>query len=357
MNVTITALTLPERADEHGAVGEAFRAYDAHANRANDDRFGPGLVVRSPEQRLVGLRSTSSEHTVTFVAYAEEHLVGSLRVFLPQRESTRTADSSLSVEPGLPDADVRALTELLVAHFEEYAMGQGRTILWAGSVAAASGPIMARTGFGGADPNHPEVAPLVVRGYELEQVYRVSVADLTALPDLDQRLDAARARSDGHEVIAWVGPTPTEHRPAMRALHEGMSRDAPIGELAFDPEVWDDARLSEFEQRQVEAGLTIRTVAARRVATGELVGFSTLFVGSGDVADQHDTFVAGGHRGHGLGMLLKLANLAELRRHHPGVPRVASWNAEENRPMLAVNEATGFVPVFHDAVWQRRLPA
>jgi hypothetical protein len=70
---------------------------------------------------------------------------------------------------------------------------------------------------------------------------------------------------------------------------------------------------------------------------------------------QEDTLVLREHRGHRLGMLLKLANLQFLERVHPGHPAIVTFNAEENRPMLSVNEHVGFVPVGYEAVWKRTL--
>ena len=77
---------------------------------------------------------------------------------------------------------------------------------------------------------------------------------------------------------------------------------------------------------------------------------------SGSVSQQ-DTLVLPAHRGHGLGMLLKLANLAELQRRMPGHPSIITFNAEENRYMLDVNEAIGFIPVGYEGAWRRDLPA
>ena len=186
-------------------------------------------------------------------------------------------------------------------------------------------------------------------------MYRISVLDLRALPDLDERLAAARAGAPGYEVVAWSGFTPEPYRAGVCRLKEGMAADAPGGGVLFEPEVWDDARLTDFETQVSGGGKTIRTVVAVERATGELVGFSSLFVGSAVVVNQHDTVVLAGHRGHGLGLLMKLVNLVELREHHPRHTRVVTWNAEENRPMLAVNEATRFNPIVHDGVWQRRV--
>jgi GNAT superfamily N-acetyltransferase len=93
------------------------------------------------------------------------------------------------------------------------------------------------------------------------------------------------------------------------------------------------------------------------VPTGTLVGFTQLGVPA-DVArpvTQEDTLVLRDHRGHRLGMLLKVANLQHLERVAPGHPGVLTWNAEENRAMLDVNEAVGFVPIGYEGAWRKDL--
>ena len=185
----------------------------------------------------------------------------------------------------------------------------------------------------------------------------MSIAELADLPDLDDRLAAADSASPGYEMVRWLGDTPPQHRAAMRALHERMSTDAPVAGLAWEPEVWDDERLTEFERTAQAGGRVLLTVAARERATGELGGFSTLILPlSGATARQHDTLVTKPHRGHGLGMRMKLDNLVRLREVRSELVRVVTWNAEENRPMLSVNEASGFRPVAYEAQWQWKEP-
>ena len=59
----------------------------------------------------------------------------------------------------------------------------------------------------------------------------------------------------------------------------------------------------------------------------------------------------------GIGMLLKTANLEYLAQESPGHPSVTTFNAEENRHMLVVNEALGFVPMGYAGAWNRVVPA
>jgi GNAT superfamily N-acetyltransferase len=97
--------------------------------------------------------------------------------------------------------------------------------------------------------------------------------------------------------------------------------------------------------------------AAEHVPSGHLVGYTMLSVPRGRhrAVDQWSTLVLREHRGHRLGMLLKVANLAHLAEVAPGHPSVITFNAEENRPMLAVNEQLGFVGIAYEGAWRKDL--
>ena len=355
MQIEIRAMALPAHPDAAGPAGDEFRLAHAYNERSNAERYTEGVYVNTPAEFLAALRPSPSEQILRFHAWDGDRLVGALNFYAPLLDSTETAEFQIEVLSDLSATDRTALAESLVERAHQEAARLGRSTLIASAVGGATGPVTAATGFGGGDPTHPDTAPLVARGYALEQVYRISVAELSALPDLDARHAAASARASGYELVRWTGETPPEHRAAMRALHERMSVDAPVAGLAWEPEVWDDARLTEFERSKQQGGRVFLTVAARELATGELAGFTTLILPStGATARQHDTLVTKPHRGHGLGMLMKLDNLRRLREVRPELVRVVTWNAEENRPMLAVNEASGFLAVAYEAQWQRK---
>ena len=61
-----------------------------------------------------------------------------------------------------------------------------------------------------------------------------------------------------------------------------------------------------------------------------------------------DTLVAKAHRGHRLGMLVKVLNLRRLQKDHPEVELVVTFNAVENDHMLAINVALGFRAAGYD---------
>jgi hypothetical protein len=53
------------------------------------------------------------------------------------------------------------------------------------------------------------------------------------------------------------------------------------------------------------------------------------------------TAVARAHRGHRLGLLLKVAMLGLLAEREPQIERILTYNAEPNQHMIAASEAPG----------------
>ena len=79
------------------------------------------------------------------------------------------------------------------------------------------------------------------------------------------------------------------------------------------------------------------------VKDGEYVGLSDLWKDSGDPQGLYQglTGVHPAHRGKGIAMALKLQTVRYARA--TGKTLIKTWNDTRNRPMLAINEAMGFV--------------
>lgn len=67
---------------------------------------------------------------------------------------------------------------------------------------------------------------------------------------------------------------------------------------------------------------------------------------------QADTIVEPVHRGHRLGMLIKLANLKLARTQRPELRVIDTCNADSNPYMVRINEAIGFRPHRRSVGWQ-----
>lgn len=213
-----------------------------------------------------------------------------------------------------------------------------------------------KTGWGAA-PSIPLSEQLSAAGYELLQIERTSAfpldGDLTRVSDM--LAEATAFAGADYESVAWSVPTPPEYRDGYAAILARLDTDAPSGDLTVDPEVWDAERIVRRDARFAEAGQTVSVAAVVHRPSGALVAFNELVIGQDRQATTHQygTLVTREHRGHRLGTIVKCANLLRWQSVAPESPRVITFNAEENRPMLSINEALGFVPVSYAGGWRK----
>lgn len=200
---------------------------------------------------------------------------------------------------------------------------------------------------------------LTAHGFRLEQVERTSAFDLHTDPALLRRRrdEAQRAAGPDYRVVAWSPPTPAPWRAGYADLLARMDTDVPSGDLAVLAEAWDDHRVERRDSVFLDAGQLLSVVAVVHIPSGDLVAFNELVIGADrtETTQQFGTLVRGDHRGRRLGMLVKCEGLLRWQQIVPLSAQVLTFNAEENRPMLDVNEALGFVAVSAAGGWQHRL--
>ncbi|MGJ6980181.1 GNAT family N-acetyltransferase [Aestuariimicrobium soli] len=188
------------------------------------------------------------------------------------------------------------------------------------------------------------------QGFHLAQCERHSVQTVRESPV------QVPAAPEGYEVLQWTNETPDDLLAAKALLNVAMSSDVPKGELEFEDEVWTAERVASQEKDTYEDWLGL-TTAARHVESGELAGYTNIRRRPSieQVAWQEVTIVLKSHRGHGLGELMKAANLDYLRREWPTTERVHTWNAGENRWMLAINDRLGYKVATVGGAWQKKI--
>ena len=135
------------------------------------------------------------------------------------------------------------------------------------------------------------------------------------------------------------GRPPEAELEQVARLNEAMG-DAPRG-ADEERQHWDAARVRAVGQRSVAQGLRHYSVAARHEATGELAGLTEFSVDAADPEWGHQelTVVTQAHRGHRLGLLIKVAMLEWLAQREPQLKTVITGNAASNRHMVAINDA------------------
>lgn len=318
--------------------------------------YGTSELSYTPEEALPGYLDVENEPTRLFVTRIDGEIVGVGRYESEPGDEPQTAWMMIDVAP---ERRRRGIGTALARKLESVAATDGirKAIVYTVSADAPGKRIAAPTGFGSVATANPEVQFLLGNGFRLEQVERCSRLPLPLETNL--RLEASRSRSgDEFEMHTWIDHTPPEWRGDMANLRQRMSTEEPGAGLDEPEDVWSIERLVEDEKRQDVSPRTRLTAAVEHRPTGRLVGFTTLSVPAevGRPASQEDTLVLPEQRGHALGMLLKLTNLDQLERMRPGHPSVTTFNAEENRHMLDVNEAIGFVPIGHEGAWRKDLP-
>ena len=306
-----------------------------------DDAVPPVEEVRAGA--LAGLPERDPSELVRLLLARQDGApVGALRVELPLRDNQHLVWAEAHV---LPAARRRGVGTRLLEAAEAAARQAGRTLV---TTDLDEPPAVV-----GRSPGR---AFLTRHGFAcaLTEVRR----DLS-LPVPPQRLAdlerGARAHAAGYRLVSWADRCPDELVEQRAALGRVMSLDVPLGTLDWHEEAWDAARVREREALLTEQGRSLITAAALHEATGTLVAYTELAVrpAAPGLVEQWDTLVVRAHRGHRLGLLVKVAALRRLAAEHPGARRVATTNADTNSWMIAVNEALGFVPNGVDTSWQR----
>lgn len=290
---------------------------------AGVDTWGPE-AQRTSVAEVLHDTERRGEVRRTFTAYDGDVAVGALQTIRSTHDNTETGNLWLSVLPG---HQRRGVGSALLARAEEALRSGGctRVLTYAGSPRADGG---------------------AARPFALARGYRETLVEVRQdleLPVPQQRVDALRPDlGAAYAIETAVDELPEEWLEDRAVLANRMSTDAPAGDVDLDEEQWDAERV----RRQWNSGGAGRGFAAvaRHVATGRLVGYTDLVVrpATPTLAVQADTLVLREHRGHTLGLAMKLANLESLQRALPEVRTVRTWNAESNTPMLAVNERIGF---------------
>jgi hypothetical protein len=137
-----------------------------------------------------------------------------------------------------------------------------------------------------------------------------------------------------------------------------LAVDAPTGDIEFEAESLNPARYQEqldVEREQKRVRLTTVAVDER---SGEVVAYTDLVLPAGapSVVWQWGTLVHRDHRGHRLGMAVKLENLRRLQADHPTRKRVTTGNDDTNSYMVSINEDLGFHVVELCPAYRRLVP-
>ena len=195
-------------------------------------------------------------------------------------------------------------------------------------------------------------------GFERAQAALKRRQDLIALDwgALDHDYALASASAPDYELLRLQGPTPDDMLDDIVTMTAAIN-DAPLDALDVEDEVFSPERIRAFERGQQERGRRTYRVVARHRTTGELAGHTMAAVEQEHpgFGSQYDTSVVRAHRGHRLGLLLKIEMLRWLGDAEPQLRVLDTWNAATNKYMIAVNEQLCYHVIDEGLEWQKHL--
>jgi GNAT superfamily N-acetyltransferase len=279
------------------------------------------------------------DHREWWLAWDGENLTGVLSVGLPDLDNVSTVLVDLHVHP---ERRRRRIGTELFRTAQSRAAHHGRKLFIAES--PTGGP-----------------AEAFLRKLGFEAGLRDERRRLVIPPDAphcwDGLLAEARTHAGGYTVVRWGNVVPDDYLEGMSYLTHRMSTDIPLGDLEWEPEAWDAERLRGFERALEARGGRCYTTAVVHDESGHVVGYTNLAYARDDPthAWQWNTIVEPAHRGHRLGLVLKLENIKYALAHEPATRTVITWNAGSNDHMISINEAMGFRLLDEWCEWQLRL--
>ena len=241
-------------------------------------------------------------------------------VELPLRDNTRIAYVDVFTPP---EHRRRGHGAAVVETFEEIARDADRAVLFAEAVWELDA----------VDPVPQAFAEGL--GFTLDLMDAMRELPLpAALPPLQV--------ADGYSIHSWRGTCPDEWVEGYTAVRRLLVEEAPKGDLDLENEFWDVARTREEERMWADQRRTPQ-VSVAVSDRGEVVGHTQLLFSADSVnVFQWDTLVLPSHRGHGLGLALKVTTMREAADLLEGRRRIITDNAAGNEPMIRVNEVLGF---------------
>ena len=256
----------------------------------------------------------------TWLLADDDGIAGWYLLELPARDNRHLGFLDIAVRP---ERQRRGLGTALLRHAASRAVADGRRLLTGYALTGTAGEAFARAA--GATGGQTEIR----RAMDTGAISAERVAGLLA---------GTERASAGYSLVSWTAPTPEEYLDQVAAINRALD-DAPHDPSIEEP-VWDAARVVATDRRIRLQGVRAYTVAARHDASGELGGLTQVEVGleRPEWAFQALTAVGRAHRGHRLGLRLKLAMLELLARQEPQVTHLLTGNAETNTHMISINE-------------------
>ena len=315
--------------------GEYAAAYDVFERAEKHGRGEYAQVFGAESWRSALSRPISMRARQAWAAWRGSTIVGVASLTMPLSDNTHLGFGSVSVDP---EHRRQGVGSALLDKTEEALRRAGRRV----AVFEVDHPVDTQDEWPGV-------------GFAIRHGYAMALHEAHQVLDLPAAIDLAVTARDGYRVVSWLDRCPEEWADSYATIMGRFHDEAPTGDLDMEPTEWTVARLRETEADWASRGRRF-LVSAAVSPQGDLVGYTEISVNVDDLdAFQGETLVDPAHRGHGLGLAIKAANLMSLGSELPDKRRVHTSVSPANDAMNAVNRTLGFASVeFYDE-WQRDL--
>lgn len=272
------------------------------------------------------------ERDLSVLAIVDDAVVGYAVTSLPLRDNLDLCFINVRVDPAHRG---RGIGSALLSAAEGSAVAEGRSMV----VAEAAVPV-------GERDSHPSRSFVTRHGYSLASV---EVVRRLLLPVEEAQLGrleahATAAHGDRYSLSVHVNGVPDGLRESLCAAMNRLGVDAPTGEIDYEEESLTPADYQDYLDHEANLGWSRLSAVAVDRSSGEVAAYSDLALPASDPGQvfQYGTLVLPEHRGHRLGVAVKVANLRELSRVDPGRKSIRTCNDEQNPWMVRINEELGF---------------
>ncbi len=329
---------LPVLPTDHDSVARSVQLTNA-ANAEDDPERVPSIPELVSLELQYGWDLEPSERYL-YLPTPDADPAGVLDLSWPKRDNRHLVSASIVIHP---DHRRAGHGSAMIAEVKHRTRALGRDTIW------ISGPQDNRAVAAFAERHRFTYASHDARRRQL-------LADLDH-DQLDRLYGSVQTVTTDYQLERLICPAPDETLDELVRVTAAIN-DAPMGELLFEDEKFDVQRLKDFETASAGKGDRLYRVFARHRNTGEIVGHTVLGVNPlrPTYGEQEDTAVARKHRGHRLGLLLKLEMLRWLAEVEPQLQMIETWNMADNTHMTNVNEALGYRLSRVYAAYQRILP-
>jgi GNAT superfamily N-acetyltransferase len=295
------------------------------ARQVDDADAFPVIAEMLPGEMRYGWELEPPEHYLYVPDHATDP-VGVLAVEQPTRDNLHLIWAQIWVHP---DHRRRSYGSVIMNEVLRIARDTGRSTIWVGTAEDDQGARCFVEKFGFRYASHDARRRQILADVDDTEVRRL--------------LTSAEAAAADYCLQRLRSPTSDEVLSELVEVTAAIN-DAPMGDLTYEDEKFDLQRVQDRETALLGRGECGYRVIARHRTTGEVGGHTMVITHplQPHVGMQADTAVARQHRGHRLGLLLKIDMMRWLAEVEPQLKVIETWNNADNTFMINVNEALGY---------------